>query len=277
MNKKDIGRQIMIHLRSVSINSFKTNSDSFPFNIPIFQNLDELAFTAPVTILVGENGSGKSTLLEGIAKAAGLITVGSEDVDRDPTLLAIQPLVDALKLVWTMRIRRGFFLRAEDFFGYIKRQRALRQSMADEIKLIDRDFGDRSDYAKSLAKGPAISSLQSLDRRYGADLDAQSHGESFLTLFKSRLVPGGLYLLDEPEAALSPLSQLGFISLVNEMVSKESQFIIASHSPILMAISDALILNFDQIQISPVNYDDLAHVKLFRSFLDDPQAFMRHL
>lgn len=267
----------MIHLRSISLKNLQINTDVFPFNSPVIMDLSDVSFTSPVTILVGENGSGKSTLLEGIAKAAGLIAVGSEDVDRDSTLLAIQPLVDAMKLVWTKRIHRGFFLRAEDFFGYVKRLRELRQSMEDDITSIDREFANRSDYARSLAKTPAISSLHAMNMRYGNDLDAQSHGESFLSLVKSRLVWGGLYLLDEPEAALSPLSQLGLILLVNEMVSKESQFIIATHSPILMAIPDAVILDFDLKPLTPVNYDELSHVKLFRSFLDDPQAFIRRL
>jgi len=267
----------MIHLRSISLKKHTEDPENFPFNVPVLKDLDELEFPSPVTIFVGENGSGKSTLLEGIAKAALLVAVGSEEVDRDLSMLDIQPLADAIKLVWTKRTHRGFFLRTEDFFGFVKRLRSERQLMMDEVARIDDDYQGRSDYAKSLAKNPAISSLGSMERRYGQDLGSQSHGESFLALMRSRMVPGGLYLIDEPEAALSPLSQLGFIALVKEMVAQDSQLILATHSPILMAIPNAMILDFDRSPLTTISYDDLEHVKLYRSFLEDPAAFIHYL
>ena len=101
--------------------------------------------------------------------------------------------------------------------------------------------------------------------------------ESFLTLFQARFVPGGLYLLDEPEAALSPLRQLGFLSMLKEMLAQDAQFIIATHSPILMAYPKATILSFDHAPLQPVSYDDLEHVTLTRDFLNNPAAFLRHL
>ncbi len=116
-----------------------------------------------------------------------------------------------------------------------------------------------------------------MDGRYGPDLDANSHGESFLTLFQSRFVPDGLFLLDEPEAALSPLSQLGLIALIKDMVGKGGQFIIATHSPILMAIPDADLLNFDIHPPISVGYDELEHVVLYRSFLEDPESYLHRL
>ena len=116
-----------------------------------------------------------------------------------------------------------------------------------------------------------------MERRYGDGLDSQSHGESFLALFQSRFVPGGLYLLDEPEAPLSPLHQLSLLAAIKAMVEQDAQFVIATHSPIVMAYPGATILNFDTTPVSPVGYDDLEHVNLMRDFLNGPEAFLRHL
>lgn len=267
----------MIHLREISLVGERKNNDVYPLNIPVVKGLDKLSFTSPVTVFVGDNGSGKSTLLEAIARAAELPAVGSEEVNRDATLKMLQPLVDSIKLVWTKRTRRGFFLRTEDFFGFVKRVHELRFDMLEELERVERDYRSRSEYAKNLAKMPAQSSVKALEHRYGADLDAQSHGESFLALFQSRCVPGGLYLLDEPEAALSPISQLGLIAMIKDMVAKEAQFILATHSPILMAVPDALLHNFDQAPPCGTTYDELEHVQLYRSFLSDPEAYLHRL
>jgi predicted ATPase len=116
-----------------------------------------------------------------------------------------------------------------------------------------------------------------LTSRYGEDPDARSHGEAFLELFKARLVPQGLFLLDEPEAALSPQSQLAFLSMVHDAVGNGGQFIIATHSPILMAIPGARILSFDEGRIREESFDQLESVTLVRDFLQSPHRFLRHL
>lgn len=268
---------LKIHLREVRISLPENTGDHYPFNVPALQNMMVLSLNQPVTIFVGENGSGKSTLLEAMARAAEMVTIGSQPANRDESLRAVQPLADKLKLVWNKRTHRGFFLRAEDFFGYIQQLRTLRQSMEAELSRIDQDYEGRSEYAKSLAKGPAAASLQGMQQRYGEDLDANSHGESFLTLFQSRFVPDGLYLLDEPEAALSPLRQLGLISMIKTMLPQGAQFIIATHSPILMAVPEAILLDFSQNPPAPMAYEDLEHVRLYRSFLEDPDAYLRRL
>ena len=267
----------MIHLREVQFNSEAHRQKHFPFNLPVLENLSVLKFTSPVTIFVGENGSGKSTLLEALALSAGSIAIGSEELPHDRTLDHVKPLAECIRLIWNKRNHRGFFLRTEDFFGYIKRSRALREYLAEESEQIEETFKDRSDYAKSLAKMPVESSLKSLEARYSGDLGARSHGEGFLTLFQSRLVPGGLFLLDEPEAALSPLSQLGLIVMVKSMVEEGGQFIIATHSPILMAIPEAQLLNLDHSPPEQTDFDDLEHVHLYRSFLDSPQSYIEKL
>jgi predicted ATPase len=116
-----------------------------------------------------------------------------------------------------------------------------------------------------------------MERRYGVDLDANSHGQSFLRLFQSRFVPGGLYLLDEPEAPLSPQSQLGLLAMISDMVAQDAQFIIATHSPILMAYPGATIMSFDQVPVGAVRYSELESVRLVKEFLADPERYLRRL
>jgi predicted ATPase len=129
--------------------------------------------------------------------------VGAAESAADQTLASQRQLAAALRLTWAKRVHRGFFLRAEDFFGFQKRLVQQQAEMRARIQEVDAAYADRSDWAKGLAKGPAAASLADLARRYGENPDARSHGEAFLDLFRGRFVPDGLYLLDEPEAALS--------------------------------------------------------------------------
>ena len=250
---------------------------TFPFSVPVIRALERLAFPTAVTFLVGENGSGKSTLLEGIASAAMLPAVGSADLGADATLGAQRELGDALRLVWNRRVQRGFFLRAEDFFGFAKRLSAMRAELVQRLADLEVEYVDRSAFAKGLAMGPVRASLGDMERRYGLDLDANSHGQSFLKLFQSRFVPGGLYLLDEPEAPLSPQSQLALMVMVQDMVAQGAQFIIATHSPILLAYPGATIYSFDRVPAEVVAYDDLEHVVLTRDFLNAPARYLKAL
>ncbi len=254
-----------------------TDAHHFPFSVPVIRTLVTLSFPTAVTFLVGENGSGKSTLLEGIAAAAGLPTVGASEIGLDPTLGAQRALGGALRLVWSRRTKRGFFLRAEDFFGFAKRLSAMRAEFLERIAELEVEYADRTDWATSLAMGPARSSLADMERRYGVDLDANSHGQSFLRLFQSRFVPGGLYLLDEPEAPLSPQSQLALMMMMQEMLVQDAQFIIATHSPILLAFPGATIYSFDRTPVEAVPYEELEHVQLTRGFLNDPARYLRAL
>jgi len=267
----------MAHLQSVALKRPPAADAGFPFTVAAIRSLTPLDLAAPVTLLVGENGSGKSTLLEGIAAAARLPSVGADDVAADATLAAQRRLGDVLRLTWSRRTHRGFFLRAEDFFGFQRRLAADRVSLEARLGELEHEYRDRSAYAKGLAAGPVRSSLADMERRYGRDPDARSHGQAFLNLFQGRFVPGGLYLLDEPEAPLSPQNQLGLLAVLLEMVAQEAQFVIATHSPILLAFPGATIYSFDQVPIAPVAYADLDHVALTRDFLNDPGAFLRRL
>ena len=230
-----------------------------------------------MTFFVGDNGSGKSTLLEAIALAAGLPAVGLEELDRDATLVEQRRLARELRLTWRQRAHRGFFLRAEDFFGFARRVAQLRSELRGRMSEVEREFANATDYVRGLASGPVQASLAALTRRYGDNLDGRSHGEAFLKLFQSRLVPDGLYLLDEPEAALSPQSQLGLIALMADTVAQGCQYIMATHSPILLAYPDATIFSFDRTPIEAVSYADLQHVNLTRDFLNEPATYLRHL
>ncbi len=268
-----------IHLQSVRLGVVRAEeAGHYPFNIPAIKALPELGFSAPVTFLVGENGSGKSTFLEALALAAGSVAAGSEELGRDKSLNSVRALAKALKLTWTKKTRKGFFLRAEDYFGYAKRLAAIREGLENDLREIDEEYAGRSDYARGLARMPIMGELHDLKHKYQGDLDERSHGESFFTFFRARFVPDGLYLLDEPEAPLSPLRQLAFIALIKEMVDKHAaQFIIATHSPILMAYPEAEILSFDQPPVHSVAWETLEHVTLTRDFLNNPAQFLRQL
>jgi predicted ATPase len=247
----------------------------FPFTVPSISTLARLDLDAAVTILVGENGTGKSTFLESLAIATQLPAVGSALPASDPTLGPQRRLARLLRLTWRGRNHRGFFLRAEDFFGFQKQLAAQRAEHEAEVARIDVDFADSSELARGLAKGPHRASIGALEQRYGKDPDARSHGEAFLNLFAQRLSPAGLFLLDEPEAALSPQSQLGFLAMVRDAVDTGAQFVIATHSPILMAIPGARILTFDDPPVHQVAYEDLESVALVRDFLVAPKRYLR--
>lgn len=253
---------------------------AYPFTVPAVRATPALHFRAPVTFFVGENGSGKSTWLEGIAAAAALPTVGSDDVGTDATLAPARALARQVRLTWRGgRARRGFFLRAEDFFGYTKRLALTRATMLAELDALATEYerDGRSGYALGLAQGPLRASLGDMERRYGVDLDASSHGQSFLRLFQSRLVPAGLHLLDEPEAPLSPQSQLALLAMLADLAAAGAQFVIATHSPILLAFPGAEIYSFDELPARVVPYAELEHVRLTRDFLAAPERFLRHL
>ncbi|HEX5971261.1 MAG TPA: AAA family ATPase [Gemmatimonadaceae bacterium] len=262
-------------LRDLRLRPGDRDERRFPFSVPTIRTLEVLRTDTPVTFFVGENGSGKSTLLEAIAIAARLPAVGSADLARDDSLGEQRYLAHALTLTWSRHTARGFFLRAEDFFGFTKRVSAMRSEFRAQLAEIERDYVDRSEQAKMLATLPVKRSLAELEQMYGEDLDANSHGQSFLRLFSSRFVPGGLYLLDEPEAPLSPQSQLALLVMMQEMVAQQAQFIIATHSPMLLAFPGARIYSFDATPVQEVPFDELDHVVLMREFLNRPERYLR--
>lgn len=207
----------------------------YPYNVPAVRAMGRLRFHADVTFLVGENGSGKSTVLEAIALALGYAPEGGTKNVRLETTKSVSPLHQALRLVRSFRKPTdGYFLRAESFFNLA--------TYMDEIGMLE-GYGGRS-------------------------LHERSHGEAFLVLLTHKFRGQGLYLLDEPEAALSPTRQLAALAAIHQLVRQESQFIIATHSPILLSYPNALILQFDGTGIAPVAYEDTEHYAVTRDFLN---------
>jgi predicted ATPase len=216
----------------------------YPFSIPALRGFEELELDAKVTFLVGDNGSGKSTLIEAIAVAAGFNPEGGSKNFNFKTRSSESELHRHLRLVRSRRPPDGFFLRAESFFN-----------VASEIERLG------------------------VDASYGeVPLHEQSHGESFLALAKHRFSGNGLYILDEPEAALSPQRQLSLLSIMHRLAEHEhSQFLVATHSPILMAYPGALIYRLDADGIAPVAYEDTEHFQITRDFLNGRERFFKHL
>lgn len=250
---------------------------AFPFDVPAIAALSPLEF-APVTLFVGENGTGKSTLLEALACGVAAVSIGAHDVEHDDSLQAARQLAKSLRFEWRTKTQRGFFLRAEDAFGFAKRVNQNARELEELADSYQRDFQENpAEVGAQRAAGYVRGQRDQLAQRYGRDADARSHGEMFLNLFQERIVPNGLYLLDEPEAALSPHRQLALLSLMKAAVSDGAQFIVATHSPMLMAYPDARILSFDGGHVAPVVYDELENVKLWRAFLENPETFVRRL
>lgn len=229
-----------------------TSFDDYPFKLASVRTLDILEFHPKVTFFVGENGSGKSTLLEAIANSLGFNPEGGTKNFRFETRASHSSLHEYLRIAKGFkRPRDGFFLRAESFFN-----------VATEIEHLDEDP----------AAGPPV-----IGSYGGRSLHEQSHGESFLALMTHRFRGNGLYILDEPEAALSPQRQLAVMARLHDLVIDQSQFIIATHSPILMAYPDAWIYSFGKDGIRRVEYQDTEHYQVTRDFLLHPDRMLKAL
>ncbi len=251
------------------------DSSTFPFSLPLVQNLEQIKFQKRVTFFVGENGSGKSTILEALAYAAAIPTAGGISLEEDPLMQAARDLGKMLTLRFSEKTHAGFFTRAEDFFGFVKNILRQIKELDDEMAEIKANWTG-GDLEKALS--PVKAERQAFTDRYTENLDGMSHGEGFLRFFSQRITGKGLYLIDEPEAALSPQRQLSLISIIlNKLKTTEAQFIIATHSPIIMAIPDAQILGFKDGSISEIKYEETEHFTLTRDFLKSPDAFLRGL
>lgn len=218
----------------------RENTSSFsdyPFSIPAIKSLYEIELSSSVTFFVGENGSGKSTLLEAIAYQCNFNTAGGGRSNYYAVPKSEAALGDYIRLSWLPKVSHGFFLRAESFYQFA--------SHIDEVDNTGfRSYGGRS-------------------------LHHQSHGESFLALFLHRFKGKALYLLDEPEAALSPSRQLAFLKILHNLTnSGNAQFIITTHSPILLGYPHAVILSFDDGRIEPIDYEMTDHYQITKYFLN---------
>jgi predicted ATPase len=261
----------MYYLHSIYIEP--GDQGRFPFTIPAFRRMGQMVFDSPITVFVGENGAGKSTLLKALAIKLNLPAIGSTDLESDETLEGFKNFSNSVKLSWKNRAFRGFFFRAEDYFGFVKRLQNLDQELKGDIV----DFEKRlSGTGLKLAVGAVHGQKEALLRKYG-DLTQVSHGEGFLKVLQGRLQPEGIYLIDEPEAALSPQRQLALFSLIKNLAENEGcQFIVATHSPILMCLPKAQIFQFDET-VHPVSFQETEHFTIMKNFLNNPEAFLRYL
>lgn len=235
----------MNYVRGIQINEVP-NENIYPFNIPAVRHLkkaDGITFNKPVTFLVGENGTGKSTLIEAIAVAMGFNAEGGSRDFTFSTRKTHSELCNYLRVIKTLHPRDGFFLRAESFYNTA--------SFLDENS--------------------------SLQRYGGVSFHQQSHGEAFLSLVVNRFEGHGLYILDEPESALSPQRLMSLLVAMDELVNADSQFIIATHSPILMAYPNAEILQFSEGGIQTVAYKETEHYKITKQFIDTPERMIKYL
>ena len=246
----------------------------YPFTVPAIETLQTLNFTTPATFLVGENGSGKSTLLEAIACGMKCPTVGAADVNSDPLLKDARRLAKELCFARSTNAKLKLFFRAEDAIGFTRRV----NEELDSLRELEKDFDQElKGYGRDLAVGAMAGQQSSLTSRYGENPDAFSHGEWFVNMLRERIHSPGLYLLDEPETPLSPTHQLTLLAIIKDTIAAGAQFIIATHSPILMALPGATIYSFDRTTIESVQWEDVEHVALMRAFLADPASFLRHL
>jgi len=231
-------------LTNVTIREDRRVEGAHPFELPILAPGFELRFTTPVTFFVGENGSGKSTILEALAYCTGYGSEGGSRDHRVETSSDGATLGRAFALTWRQRNTSGFFLRAETFYNF-------------------------TNYLESMGS--------SFDRYGGQSFHLKSHGEAFLALFEHRF-EDGLFILDEPEAALSPQRQLAFLSILHQLTApRMAQFIIATHSPVLLAFPGATVLSLDGGTIRQVDYRDTDHYRLTFDFLQAPERFFRYL
>lgn len=238
---------IEISLDRSRVPSFTT----YPFTLNAVKHLASLPLHPAVTFFIGENGSGKSTLLEALAVAWGFNAEGGTQNFQFATRASHSPLHDYLRLSrGYKRPSNGYFLRAESFYN-----------VATEIEELDKQPGGR----------PIIASYG------GVSLHAQSHGESFLALLMHRFSGMGFYILDEPEAALSPTRQMSALARIHQLVKEGAQFIIATHSPILMAYPAAWIYQLDEAGIARVQYTETEHYQVTRDFLNSHEIMLQHL
>ena len=262
----------MSFIKSFSIDTDKTNP--FPYNVPAIRFAKSVIVDNPVTIFVGDNGTGKSTLLESLGYKLNLPLIAGY-ISFQPGFEAAKQLQPFISLEWRNQTAKGFFFRAEDFSDFIK-------SIENERQKLAADFGDL--YGKVddgfIAQMSDSNNyvLRKIRKDYGDDMQAFSHGEAYIKIIQTRILNKGVYILDEPEAALSPLKQLSLIAYIIDLLKTvKAQFIIATHSPILMGIPGATLYEINGEEMQKVNFEETEHYQITKRFLDDPEFYLRHL
>ncbi len=252
------------------------NKTNYPFNIEAIKTIKELDLDNKITIFVGDNGSGKSTLLQAIAYYNNSINVSGSSLDSS-YYESVQELSKKMKLIYSVKTRKGFFFSGEEFITYINSLKMMKAQLLRDMEEIKSEFNGKDAYSLKLALGPIQKSLYELEDKYRGDLGNRSHGEGFIDFFKARMHQKGIYLLDEPETPLSAINQYQLVVLITDLVKNGSQVILATHSPILMALKDAKLYNFTETKIHEINYRDIESVQFMKHFLNDKDNFIERL
>lgn len=259
-------------IKSFSIITEKTQP--FPFNILAVRHAGEIDINNAVNIFIGDNGCGKSTLLETLALKINLPLI-SGHISNKNSFEAAHLLLPYLDIDWINNTQKGFFFRAEDFSHFIYQVESKRTSVNSFLAQLGGELNET--VLKSMGEG-MNNQLQKMRKDYGEDMNAFSHGEAYLKILETRINGKGIYILDEPEAALSPSKQLALISLIMDMTKNyKSQFIIATHSPIIMGFPGALLYEIKEEGFNKTDFRDTEHYTITRSFLENPDQFLRYL
>lgn len=251
-------------------------SSDYPFNISSLVQTKDLDLSSKIIIFVGDNGSGKSTLLKSIAYYNDSINVSSEDINS-AYYKEVRELSKHMKLTYEYKTKKGFFFSGEEFITYINNIKKMKQDLKEEIKRVEEEYKNKSIFAKNQARSAYAKELYALENASHGDLKTQSHGEGFLQFFKARMHQQGIYLLDEPETPLSAINQYQLVVLITDLVREGSQVIIATHSPIIMALKNAVIYEFKENGIKQVNYEDIEHVSFTKHFLNNKDNYIDRL
>ncbi len=265
----------MIFLRAIKRTEYEAPLDDYPMNLKQIAGIKRLEFTAPVTLIAGDNGSGKTTLIELISALAGGVRIGDARAGRRAKE-TFSVAAKAFRPEFTQKPKRSFFFLSEDFTRYIDAREDMMREEREELARVKRDYEGRN-YAKSLAALPHASGLHSMQSMYSDELSAQSHGEGYIDFFGSRLHPHGLYLLDEPEGALSYYNQYVLMNMIADAVKNDCQFILSTHSPVLLAYPGAVLYEFYEQALRESRFEDLENVNFLRDFLAAPERYLRLL
>jgi len=262
----------MPYLSSISIKPERTNP--FPFNIPAVKFAKNIQFKSPVTFIIGDNGTGKSTLLETLAFRLQLPHMDGAGYGKKG-FEAAKAVLPYLKLDWASERSVGFFFRAEDFGDLLNSIDRTDAKLHAQLKDLE---GQVPNHIIQEMKDSANHQLYHVRKDYGQDLQGFSHGEAYLKIMQEKITRRGIFLLDEPEAALSPSKQLSLIYFIHEHLrSNRSQFIIATHSPMLMAYPGATIYEVTEDNMKQVTLEETEHYSITKSFLNKPEMYLRHL
>lgn len=256
-------------LKQIKIRGKKT--ENYPLNFDFINNISSLTVENPITIICGENACGKSTLLKAIAHNHDAITVDNLGYVYENII----PLSERISLTYSNKVSHGFYFSSEDFISFIKYLENTEKELKQDVDELSEEFEGKSQYVKGLALHALRKSLYEIENFYGGKLNTKSHGEGYLAFFEARLRKSGLYFLDEPETPLSVNHQFQLAKIIQNKIEDGSQFIIVTHSPILLSIPGAHVLELSDT-LETINYKDSLNYSLMEGFMSDPERFWHY-